>query len=485
MSIKPLDLPTAAGVDYGLGDVRHFAEDDAVAVPGLQNPTRHLAQRDNLLSAKHNEVISTVNNREQFVPLPIVRTSVVPGTEEAVTNFKIPSGFEARVLYAAIASSPASSDLTLKVFYNESFGGATGTELLSVTDEFASGTAFYNAGEFVVTIRNNGASLLEAITSITLTVRPIGERGSLLVGSVIQGEKGDRGEKGTKGDKGDPGAGAASITLTWKDDFQLATAYVPGDLVLWTVSSGGTGSVYRNKLACTGVLPSVSANWDLFVEGGVSGTGLTFVGSYTSGTWPGAYAWAVNDVVAYDDGTKTDTYICILAGTSAVPPSATSNWTLIASGASGAGGETPVYAHNTLVTCTYASTATSSASGDYEAVASSGSFQVDEYSIVNTTGTIKGLAWLVGSVLINLPAGAVVTVTLPTSILTTAQYQNWTGTGTAHLVAAPQGSRTLESGTTVHTLNVAYPSTTTVTLTSLAAADTHTNLLFFGVQQKT
>ena len=54
MAIRPIDLPSAAGIEYGHGDVRHFAQGDAMDVPGLANPTRHLAERDNQLAQKLN-----------------------------------------------------------------------------------------------------------------------------------------------------------------------------------------------------------------------------------------------------------------------------------------------------------------------------------------------------------------------------------------------------------------------------------------------
>ena len=88
MSIKPVSLPAGAGLDYGSGDVRHFGLGDAVNVPGLSNPTRNLAQRDNLLAEKVNEVVAVVNNREQFVPLPVIRTIVAPNDETIITNYK-------------------------------------------------------------------------------------------------------------------------------------------------------------------------------------------------------------------------------------------------------------------------------------------------------------------------------------------------------------------------------------------------------------
>ena len=145
MAIKPIDLPAAAGIDYSGGDVRHFAQGDAVNVPGLSNPTRHLAFRDDLIAEKINEVVSVVNNQEQFVPLPVVRTTVPPGEEVVVTNYRIPQGFEARVLNAVVSTVPTTTSAELNIMYSSSFGGSAGTNIVTVTpgSEFTGDVNFY------------------------------------------------------------------------------------------------------------------------------------------------------------------------------------------------------------------------------------------------------------------------------------------------------------------------------------------------------
>src|SRR4051812_40472560 len=152
MAIKPIDLPSAAGVNRGEGDVRHFSEGDSFSVPGVSGPTRELAERDNLIAQKLNETIQIVNNKEQFVPLPILRTTLPPNDNLVVTNYRIPAGFEARILNASIASSPLSADIQLNIFYATGFGNSTGESLVSTSDEITSGTSFKQNGEFIITI---------------------------------------------------------------------------------------------------------------------------------------------------------------------------------------------------------------------------------------------------------------------------------------------------------------------------------------------
>src|SRR3546814_775251 len=190
MAVRPINWPSAAGLKYGEGDVRHFSEGDAVDVTGLANPTRQLANRDNELADKVNEIIAVVNNKEQFVPLPVLRTTLPPQDEAVITNYRIPLGFEARILNASVAATPVSPDVELNIFYAEGFGNSTGESIVSTSDEVTSGTSFFQDGEFIISMRNKGGTTLDVVASILLTMRPLGEEGTLLVGSVIRGEQG-------------------------------------------------------------------------------------------------------------------------------------------------------------------------------------------------------------------------------------------------------------------------------------------------------
>lgn len=67
--------------------------------------------------------------------------------------------------------------------------------------------------------------------------------------------KGDKGDKWDKGDKGDIGPAG----IIWMGDYSPVTAYLPTMVVKYQ------GQLYYNKLASTGVLPTVGTNWDLFV----------------------------------------------------------------------------------------------------------------------------------------------------------------------------------------------------------------------------
>lgn len=309
MAIQPVSLPSAAGIDYGKGDVRHFSPGDAVDVPGLQNPTRHLAERDNQLAEKVNEVIGIVNNQEQFVPMPVVRTLLAPSEEMTVYNYRIPAGFESRVLNAAISATPASSDIELKVYYNAGFGGVTGSEIVSTATEFTGGVTFYNNGEFIIALKNKSASSLELAASLLLTLRPLGAEGSLLVASVVQGKSGDPGPPGPPGKQGLPGTGGAgSPGMVWTGTYDAGHTYVPKEVASYELYGSMTSSFIATQTIPAGSLDpetaylSGNSAWQVVALGsagprgipgtvGSSGSSVSFFNTTASGSFVTGSDW--------------------------------------------------------------------------------------------------------------------------------------------------------------------------------------------------
>lgn len=276
--IQPLNIPSAAGVNYGEGDVRHFAQGDDMSVPGISNPTRQLAERDNMLAEKLNEVIQNVNNQEQFVPLPIVRTVVPPNDQTVVMNYRIPAGFESRILNASISSNPTSADVELDIYYNTTFGSVTGTAVVTTSTEFTGGVNFYQEGEFIVTLKNKSGITLEMVASILLTLRPLGSQGSLLVGSVIKGDKGDPGQGGPPGPPGAPGSGGVgSPGMNWTGTWVNNHVYSQRDVTRYDLGSYGTqvSSFYclQGHLSSDLIIPQevITAYWEPVALGGSSG----------------------------------------------------------------------------------------------------------------------------------------------------------------------------------------------------------------------
>lgn len=341
MAIDPLNLPSGAGINFGEGDVRHFSEGDGVNVPGLANPTRQLAERDNRITEKLNETIAAVNNKEQIVPLPVIRTTVPPGETIIVTNYRIPAGFEARVLNAAVSSSPLSADIRLDIYYAEGFGNSSGEVLVSTADEAEASTSFQNNGELIVALINTGGTTLEMVASILLTMRPIGEEGSLLVGSVVRGDQGPVGMTGPQGPAGPPGTGGAgSPGMIWDGEWVNGKGYTPKTVVsfplygtvissyfcrvahtadttnqppntdYWdTVALGSAGSVVgaQGPAGPAGGIPTYSASV-------VTGTGVPD-GDYVGGTSDQGYA---GGGAAYGTLTQQFTQHYIDSGTGSV-----------------------------------------------------------------------------------------------------------------------------------------------------------------------
>lgn len=322
MPIDPLNIPDAAGVDYGEGDVRHFTEGDALDVPGLSRATRNLAERDNLLAEKLNETISVVNNKEQFVPFLLPHTTLPPDSEEIVYNFRIPPGFEARILNAIVTSIPPSVSAELDVYYAQGYGNLTGTQIVSTSGEFTSGTQFYSNGEFIVTLKNRGGTTLEMIASIQSTMRPLTETAGILIASAIVGEQGPPGQQGPKGDPGNQGnpGGPGSPGLTWQSTWNSASVYSSTDVVFWL------GSSYKSKTNTNqNNQPDLSpAFWEFLAQKGDPGINW-------QGLWNSAQTYVLDDGVEY----QGSTYRALGTSTNKPPPSNPSFWILVAQGGTG------------------------------------------------------------------------------------------------------------------------------------------------------
>lgn len=322
MPIDPISLPNAAGQNYGENDVRHFSEGDALDVPGISRATRNLANRDSALATKLNETIAVVNNKEQFVPLLPLRTTLPPNSEEVVLNYRIPAGFEARILNAIVTSQPQSASAELDIYYSTGYGNSTGRLIVSTSDEFVAGTEFFSQGEFIVTLKNRGGATFEMIASIQSTMRPLTETAGILIASAIVGEPGPPGGQGPKGDQGNQGnpGGPGSPGLTWQSTWNNASTYSSTDVVFWL------GSSYKSKTnSNTGNQPDSSpSSWEFVAEKGDAG--VTW-----QGVWNSAQTYALDDGVEY----LGSTYRALGTNTNKTPADNPSFWILVAKGGTG------------------------------------------------------------------------------------------------------------------------------------------------------
>lgn len=319
MAINPVSIPDAAGINYGEGDVRHFSEGDAMDVPGLSRPTRNLAERDNQLASKLNEVISVVNNKEQFVPLLPVRTTLPPNSEEIVCNFRIPPGFEARILNAIITSIPPSSSAELDVYFASGYGNSTGDLTVSTSTEFTAGTQFYSNGEFIITLKNRGGASLEMIASIQSTMRPLGENAGILIASAVvgqQGPPGQTGPQGVQGPQGNPG-GPGSPGLTWQSTWNSASTYSSTDVVFFLGSSWKSKANGNNNNQ-----PDISPTWWEFVAQKGS-PGINW-----KGLWNSAVTYSTDDGVDFNGSS----YRALTSNSNVDPSTNPGTWEIVALG---------------------------------------------------------------------------------------------------------------------------------------------------------
>lgn len=207
--IESLVLPKAAGLPYGNGDVKHLTATDANSAQTISFCTRNLAERDNILAAAINQIIAQVNNKEQIIDIQVPRVSLVTGQTLVISNFRIPAGFEARVLNAIVASIPTNVG-RLEVLWSSTYGASTGETLASTLSEISGQTTFWPEGQLAVRVTNTGSSAIEVYGDVQITMRPVAVlQGSILVPSIIPSGGSGSGESGASGFSGQSGYSGA------------------------------------------------------------------------------------------------------------------------------------------------------------------------------------------------------------------------------------------------------------------------------------
>lgn len=206
--IESLILPKAAGLPYGNGDVKHLTSTDANSAQTISFCTRNLAERDNILASTINAIIAEVNNKEQIIDVQVPRVSLVTGQTLVISNFRIPSGFEARVLNAVVASVPTNVG-RLEVLWSSTYGATTGETLVSTLSEVSGQTTFWPEGQLAIRVTNTGSASIEVLGDVQITMRPVAVlQGSILVPSIITSTSGS-GESGASGFSGQSGYSGA------------------------------------------------------------------------------------------------------------------------------------------------------------------------------------------------------------------------------------------------------------------------------------
>ena len=192
-------------------DIAHFSSDQALSADAISNPTRALSARDNIIAAKVNQLVGYANNASQPVALTVPRFTLSGLASTVVSNFRIPVGYEARVINATCWTSlPTSATLNV-AFSGGTYGASAGTSLCTVTDiaEFTAGSTWQGEGELIVIVTNTGNSRVTMAGSVLISLRAVGFQGGDVVGPggiTTQGPIGPQGDTGPQGPAGPSGS---------------------------------------------------------------------------------------------------------------------------------------------------------------------------------------------------------------------------------------------------------------------------------------
>lgn len=157
-------------------DIRHLGPNDELSSASLLPVSRALAQRDSTVVDKLNEVVGAVNNLSRFVTLPAVPVQVAGGASIQLCNFRVPAGFEVRVINTAVSSSKTDGAEAAVKYQAGVFGGdGTGlnsSTLVETTSEVSIAGEWVGAGEIVLVLRNQSAESAAIKSSVLLELRP-------------------------------------------------------------------------------------------------------------------------------------------------------------------------------------------------------------------------------------------------------------------------------------------------------------------------
>jgi hypothetical protein len=276
---------------YAGGDVQHQSPVGVIDWANLTQTSRTLAQRDNLIAATVNSLVAQVNNKEQLIPVPIPNTYLSPGDSITVTNVRIPPGFEARVLNAAVASAPVANLALLQVLYNSTYGATTGQSVASTYNEVSVSTSFYPTGGLAIQISNGGQQGVTASGSVLITLRPVVDQPGSVIGPGSQGQPGPPGPPGQDGANGSPGVpGPTGATWTYRGPYNALASYNQNDVVAYNLGTPGVAA-YIALVPNTGQQPPLptaapSAYWGLLAYTSPSTTPYTIAPSYAWGGLP-------------------------------------------------------------------------------------------------------------------------------------------------------------------------------------------------------
>lgn len=169
MNTEPVSLPV---------DVRHLGVDDVLNAASISAVTRALADRDVQIARVLNALIQELSAQRILTAMPLPRVALGGLESVQLANFRIPAGYYASVLNAAVASTPTAGQVVLKIQHSSGTFGQAGsgsgvTELVTTSGEYSLAGVAVAAGELIITVTNSSAARLAASASVLLALTPL------------------------------------------------------------------------------------------------------------------------------------------------------------------------------------------------------------------------------------------------------------------------------------------------------------------------
>lgn len=175
--LTQIHLPGAAAQNFRDGDVRHFGPTDVFSSETVSQATRNLAYRDALLASKINEIVYSVNSAIiNIFPINPGTLTLAAGEVSIVSRFRIPAGYEAKVISAALSCSTNTSGASLSIGYDDTgFGNIPTQTVITLVsgNEISGESAFFGKGEFTFALENLIGSTADINLSVLIGMRSV------------------------------------------------------------------------------------------------------------------------------------------------------------------------------------------------------------------------------------------------------------------------------------------------------------------------
>jgi hypothetical protein len=159
-------------------DVRHLGPDDILNSVSISNITRALAARDTSINNKLSGLIQDLKNSVLATPVMLPRTSIQAFGTAWIGNVRIPKGYQATIIDAAVSSDPVAKQGQLLVIHSAGTYGQNGsgngvTQLVSTLDEYNANGDFVGEGELIFKVVSSATRRIAVSASVLVVLLPI------------------------------------------------------------------------------------------------------------------------------------------------------------------------------------------------------------------------------------------------------------------------------------------------------------------------